>query len=207
MTGLYLLAKSRRAASLLLALIAVAVASRQLGGQRLLVGASEPIPLPWAAVLPAITAYLTVVAAWPALPVQEYLAARRVTLIDMLNLAAVAAGGIGLVAWAAQPLTGTLTELGAVRNYLGLLGYSLIGAAAFRPTMGWALPTMLVTTGLVAAGAGTNMPPLDWPARNDTEPTSWAVAIAILLTGLTTFVSPTRRRALALRAARAEYDQ
>ncbi|OKI45472.1 hypothetical protein [Micromonospora sp. CB01531] len=206
MTGPRLLLKSRRAAPLLLALVAVAVLSHEFGGQRLLVGATEPVPLPWAAVLPAITAYLTVVAAWSALPLEEHLSVRRIDLYDLLYLAVAALIGAGLVAWAAQPLIGTITEPGAVRNYLGLLGYSLLGATAFRLSMGWTVPTMLLTIGLVVAGASADFPPLDWPARHDTEPTSWAISIAILLAGLAAFASPTRRHVLALRAARTEPD-
>ncbi|KAB1929019.1 hypothetical protein F8271_28930 [Micromonospora sp. ALFpr18c] len=206
MTGLRLLLKSRRVASLLLALIAVAVVSRELGGQYLFIGATQPIPLPWAAVLPAITAYLTTAAAWSALPLDEHLAVHRIDLYDMLYLTVAVLISTGLVAWAAQPLTGTITEPGAIRNYLGLLGYSLLGAAAFRLSMGWTIPTTLFTTGLVAAGTGADLPPLDWPARHDSEPTSWAISIAILLAGIAAFASPTRRRAHALRAARTEPD-
>lgn len=206
MTGPRLLLKSRRAAPLLLALIAVAVVSRDLGGQHLLIGTTEPIPLPWAAILPAITAYLTMVAAWSALPLQEHLAVRRVDLYDLLYLTVAVLVGTGLVAWAAQPLTGTITEAGAVRNYLGLLGYSMIGAAVFRLSMGWTIPITLLTVGLVAAGTETALPPLDWPTRHDAEPTSWGFSIAILITGLAAFASPTRRRVHATRAARAETE-
>ncbi|RIV37381.1 hypothetical protein [Micromonospora radicis] len=206
MIGPRLLLKSRRAAPLLLALITVAVVARELAGQHLFIGASEPIPLPWAAVLPAITAYLTTAAAWSALPMQEHLAVRRVDLYDLLYLAAAVLIGTALVAWAAEPLTGTITEPGALRNYLGLLGYSLLGAAAFRLSMGWMVPITAFGIGLVVAGTGTNLPPLDWPARNDTDPASWAVSTALLLTGLAAFASPTRRRASALHAARVELE-
>ncbi|MCZ7421655.1 MULTISPECIES: hypothetical protein [unclassified Micromonospora] len=191
---------------LLLALIAVAVVSRGLGGQHLLIGATEPVPLPWAAVLPALTAYLTTAVAWSALPLEEHLAVHRVDLHDLLYLTVAVLVGAGLVAWAAQPLIGTITEPGAIRNYLGLLGYSLLGAAAFRLSMGWTIPTTLFTTGLVVAGTGADLPPLDWPARHDNEPTSWAVSITILIAGIAAFASPTRRRAHALRAARTEAD-
>ncbi|WP_018252596.1 hypothetical protein [Salinispora mooreana] len=206
MSGLRLLLKSRRTAPLLLALAAIAVVSRELSGQPLFIGASQPIPLPWPAVLPAITAYLTATAAWSTQPLLEHLAERRVDLYDLLYLTAVVSIGTVLVAWAAQPIIGDITELGAIRNYLGLLGYSLLGAAAFGLAMGWMIPTTLFTTGLVAAGTGSGLAALDWPARHDTEPTSWAISITLLAIGLVAFASPTRRRFHALRAARAEQD-
>ncbi|MDG4833998.1 hypothetical protein O7627_32525 [Solwaraspora sp. WMMD1047] len=204
MTGPRLLLKSRRTAPLLLAAVAVAVASREFGGQHLLIGATQPVPLPWAALLPAITAYLTAVAAWSTLPLQEHLAVHRTDRYDLLHLTTAALIGATLVAWAAQPLTGTITTQGAVRNYLGLLGYSLIGIAVFHPTMGWTIPTTLLTTGLVTAGTRTNLPLLDWPARPDNNPTSWTISTTILLTGLATFTSHNRRRALAARTARTQ---
>ncbi|MFC3499875.1 hypothetical protein ACFOOK_02635 [Micromonospora krabiensis] len=191
---------------LLLVLIVAALASRELGGQRLLVGTTEPIPLPWAAVLPVITAYLSTVAATSALPLQEHLSVRRVDLYDLLYLATAAVISVGLIVWAAQPLIGTITELGATRNYLGLLGYSLLGATALRPSMGWTVPTTVLTIGLVVAGTGMHLPPLDWPARHDTDPTSWAISIAILFAGVAAFLHPTQRRAIALQSARTEPD-
>ncbi|MET8358893.1 hypothetical protein [Micromonospora sp. NPDC005171] len=206
MIGPRLLLKSRRAAPLLLALVAVAIVSRDVGGQHLLIGTTEPIPLPWAVVLPAITAYLTTVIAWSALPLQEHLAVRRVDLYDLLYLTAAALVGAVLVGWAAQPLTGTITESGALRNYLGLLGYSLIGAATFRVSMGWTIPITLLTVGLVAAGTETALPPLDWPTQPDAEPASWWFSIAILITGLAAFASPARRRVRATRAAHTETE-
>lgn len=107
MSGLRLLLKSRRTAPLLLALAAIAVVSRELSGQPLFIGASQPIPLPWPAVLPAITAYLTATAAWSTQPLLEHLAERRVDLYDLLYLTAVVSIGTVLVAWAAQPISET----------------------------------------------------------------------------------------------------
>ncbi|ROO59562.1 hypothetical protein EDC02_1362 [Micromonospora sp. Llam0] len=201
MIGHRLLTKSRRAVPLLLTLVIVAAVSRELAGQHLIIGTTTPIPLPWAAVLPAITAYLTTIAIWSTLPLQEHLAVRRVDRYDLFYLTAAAAVGVGLVAWAAQPVTGTITAPGAIRNYLGLLGYTLIGTTFFHTTMGWTIPTTLLTTGLVTAGAGIDLPPLDWPARHDTDPSSWAAAITILVAGVATYANPTRRRVHARRAA------
>ncbi|HEV7900021.1 MAG TPA: hypothetical protein VGP31_19485 [Planosporangium sp.] len=202
MTGLRLLLKSRRSLLLAALLVTVAVITRLAGGQRFLIGEQEPVPLPWAAVLPTVSAYAVAATAMSSMPLVEHQAARRIAGIQAAYLLAAAVIGAAFVAWGAAPLTGDVAVVGALRNYLGLLGLSLLGCAVLDAGLGWALPLSCLGTGVVAGGARVHTVLLDWLIRPGGDPPAAWFASALLLAGAGLFLSPRLRRRQAVTAGR-----
>ena len=199
MTGVRLILKVRRSASLLAVLLAVAVIARAIGSRGFLVGDQTPVPLPWAAVLPVICAYAVASSAESPMPLAEHQAARRMAMVQLTYLFAAALVAAALIAWATAPLTGTVTMIGALRNYLGLLGLSLLGIALLGVGLGWAVPLACVGVGVIAGGLPVHPVVIDWLIRQDRDLAAAGFAASLLVAGAIAFLAPARTRQRATR--------
>jgi hypothetical protein len=183
-TGAILFLRSRRVGGALLVLMVAAMAARLVRDRTFGVGASAPLTVPWATLLPLVQAGIAASVAISASPVAERAAARRVEVVQMVAVAALAAVAATLNAWSVAGVSGPLTAAGFDRNLCGLLGLALISARLLGAALLWVLPVLATVTSLALGGPGRTSQAWAWVVQPDASRLALVVALGLLVVGL-----------------------
>lgn len=183
MKGLWLFLKSRHAIALLVWLAGAAAGGRALGPRGYVAGEEVPILIPWVAFLPLVTAYAVATAAVSPLPVLERTGRRRVAMFSRLYLVTASALGIASLWFATEPVPPPFSTVAAIRDYLGLLGVSLVCLALLGGAAAWTVPCGAVFMAVVLRNGDTDFAPLEWLLADDGDRGAFAVAFGLLMAG------------------------
>jgi len=187
--GWWLLARARHTTRAVAALVVLAVLEAIVGSASLdLLGQNITLAIPWAVIIPVAAAAVIGIGTRSAVGDTEATTTRSLPSLRAAHLAVVAAVGLVTTAVGGSGLTGPISGPAALRNYLGFTGLALLSASVVGSSLAWPLPVALaVASTTVGADQGVRHG-WAWPIHDNGDPTSFLVAVAILLVRAGLFV-------------------
>jgi hypothetical protein len=176
------------------------LAGLSLGPHAFYLGEAAPLPIPWVVFVPLLDSYIVAACVISPLPRMELLAQRRLAILSHAYLASVVIVATLLVWLATSRTPPPISSMSAIRNFLGLLGLSLISIALFGAALAWMLPCGIVFTAIAIRNGDDGFLALDWLLAPDTDKEALMIAGILLAVGIVA----TRTRAFLLRDASVE---
>jgi hypothetical protein len=184
-TGFRLLLRARRVVPLGCFILAVDILVLLYGSVEFRVGQQSVQPVPVAVLAPALMGCALAALCFSPQPGVDRGAARDLRpLVLALLIGCFALALLGLVL-ATRNLEGELTTRGACRDLAGFLGLALLGAALLEATWFWTLPVLAATIPLIGLPRDGLVGLLSWPLRSDQSASAAAIALTLLIAGLT----------------------
>ena len=155
-----------------------------IGGATLRLGSGNTLTLPWAVIVPVMSAVVIGTTVHTPVSVLEDGTSRHLPALRAAHLATLLALSMVVSGPASIALTGAITAPAALRNLLGFAGLALIAAYAVGSSYAWCLPLAVALSAVIAGTSQDGGIRLwAWPIQTNYDLRAWLIALGLLAIG------------------------